>query len=324
MKEFNEYGEPIEKKKKKKFSFFASYEKDGKGVEKDDIITKYDFLSFFKLYFRRFIKLIWVNALYIVGNFPIFFLLLALSGFFSNVGVTPSSEVFPVINGIHIAAGGADPSFAALLGIHGQMTPVYANTIADYVLYGLAALLIFTFGPVNAACTYIVRNLVKGEPVFMWEDFKTTIKGTWKQSLPMGILDLIMGGMCTYALYLYYYNYANYYMMFYSMLLVFILYVFMRFYIYTLIVTFDLKFFQILKNAAIFTLLGFGRNFLLFCGCVMLVMFTIWLGTLFVPLAVISIFMVLFSGCAYMGMYAAWPKIQKYMIDPYHKKSEIE
>ena len=98
----------------------------------------------------------------------------------------------------------------------------------------------------------------------------------------------------------------------------------MRFYIYTLIVTFDLKFFQILKNAAIFTLLGFGRNFLLFCGCVMLVMFTIWLGTLFVPLAVISIFMVLFSGCAYMGMYAAWPKIQKYMIDPYYKKSEIE
>ena len=55
MKEFNEYGEQIEQPKKKRRGLFSSYEKDGKGVEKDDIITKYDFLSFFKLYMRRFV-----------------------------------------------------------------------------------------------------------------------------------------------------------------------------------------------------------------------------------------------------------------------------
>ena len=284
----------------------------------------YDFFNFFKLYFRRFIKLIWVNALYIVGNFPIFFLLLAISGIFSKVSVTPASEVFPVINGIHIASGEYAPSYASLLGIHGQMVPVYADTVVTYILYGLSALVIITFGPVNAACTYIVRNLVKGEPIFMWDDFKTTIKTSWKQSLPMGILDLLMFVMCARALTFYYSYYTNYYMLFFSTILVIMLYIFMRFYIYALMVTFDLKFFQILKNAAIFTILGFGRNFLLFCGCVMLVLFTLWLGSLFVPLMVISIFMVLFSGCSYMGMYAAWPKIQKYMIDPYYKKSEIE
>lgn len=322
MKEFNEFGEPVETPKKKKFSFFSSYAKDGKGIEKDDVITKFDFLSFFKLYGRRFVKLIWVNALYIMGNFPVFFLLLALSGMFSHLGTAPASELFPVVNGIHIAAGETAPSFAALLGIHGQMAPVYADTVVTYILYGLSALTIVTFGPVNAACTYLVKNLVIGEPVFLWEDFKHTIKTGWKQSLPMGILDLIMTALCTYALYMYYYNYTNYYVMFYSMILVFMLYAFMRFYLYTLMVTFELKFLQIIKNAAIFSILGFGRNLLLFLGCVMLVMLTIWLGTLFVPLAVISIFMVLFSGCAYMGMYAAWPKIKKFMIDPYYKKSE--
>ena len=324
MKEFNEYGEPIEEPKKKKRNLFSGYAKDGKGIEKDDVITNYDFFSFFKLYGRRFIKLIWVNALYIMGNFPVFFLLLALSGMFSNVGVAPASEVFPVINGIHIASGEFAPSYAALLGIHGQRAPVYANTVVTYILYALSALAIFTFGPVNAACAYIVKNLVKGEPIFMWDDFKMTVKNNWKQAVPMGILDLVMCALCSYALILYYYNYNNYYMMFYPMILVFILYIFMRFYVYTMMVTFDLKFFRILKNAAIFTLIGFGRNLLMFFGCVMLVMFTVWLGTLFVPLAVISIFMVLFSGCAYMGMYAAWPKIKKYMIDPYYKKSEIE
>jgi uncharacterized membrane protein YesL len=324
MKEFNEHGEPIEEPKKKKRNLFSGYAKDGKGIEKDDVITNYDFFSFFKLYARRFIKLIWVNALYIMGNFPVFFLLLALSGLFSNIGVAPASEVFPVINGIHIASGEFAPSYAALLGIHGQMAPVYANTVATYILYALSALAIFTFGPVNAACAYIVRNLVKGEPIFMWDDFKTTIKNNWKQAVPMGILDLLMFALCSYALILYYYNYNNYYMMFYPMILVFILYIFMRFYVYTMMVTFDLKFFRILKNAAIFTLVGFGRNLLMFFGCVLLVLFTMWLYTLFVPLAVISIFMILFSGCTFMGTYAAWPKIQKYMIDPYYKKSEME
>ncbi len=324
MKEFNEYGEPIEEPKKKKRNLFSGYAKDGKGIEKDDVITNYDFFSFFKLYGRRFIKLIWVNALYIMGNFPVFFLLLALSGMFSNVGVAPASEVFPVINGIHIASGEFAPSYAALLGIHGQMAPVYANTVATYILYALSALAIFTFGPVNAACAYIVKNLVKGEPIFMWDDFKMTVKNNWKQAVPMGILDLVMCALCSYALILYYYNYNNYYMMFYPMILVFILYIFMRFYVYTMMVTFDLKFFRILKNAAIFTLVGFGRNLLMFFGCVTLVLFTMWLYTLFVPLAVISIFMILFSGCTFMGTYAAWPKIQKYMIDPYYKKSEME
>lgn len=324
MKEFNEHGEPIEAPKKKKFNLFSGYSKDGKEIPKEDVIKDFGFLSFFKLYGRRFVRLIWVNALYIVGNFPVFFLLLALSGIFSNVGVAPASEVFPVINGIHIASGEFAPSYAALLGIHGQMAPVYANTVVTYILYGLSALMIVTFGPVNAACAYIIKNLVKGEPIFMWEDFKMTIKTSWKQSLPMGILDLAMFALCSYSLMMYYYNYNNYYMMFYPMILVFILYIFMRFYVYTLMVTFDLKFFQILKNAAIFTLLGFGRNLVMFFGCVMLVLFTLWLYTLFVPLAVISIFMLLFSGCAFMGTYAAWPKIKKYMIDPYYKKSEVE
>lgn len=324
MKEFNEYGEPVEEPKKKRFNLFSGYMKEGKEIKKEDVITKYDFFSFFKLYGRRFVKLIWVNALYIVGNFPVFFLLLALSGMFSHLGVAPASEVFPVINGIHIASGEVTPSFAALLGIHGQMAPVYADTVVTYILYALSALVIVTFGPVNAACTYIIRNLVKGEPIFMWEDFKGTIKTSWKQSIPMGILDLIMMALCSYSLYMYYFNYEHYYVMFYSMILVFMLYSFMRFYIYTIMVTFELSFFRIIKNAAIFTILGFGRNLVMFLGCVMFVMLTIWLATLFVPLGVISLFIVLFSGCGFMGMYAAWPQIQKYMIDPYYKKSEQE
>lgn len=103
-----------------------------------------------------------------------------------------------------------------------------------------------------------------------------------------------------------------------------ILYSFMRTYIYTIMVTFEIGFFKIIKNAAIFAVLGFGRNFMMFCCCVILVALTLWLGTLFVPLMVISIFMILFSNCTFFSMYAAYPKIKKYMIDPYYSKSEQE
>ncbi len=324
MKEFNEFGEPVEAPKKKKWGFFSGYMKDGKGVKKEPVITNFNFLNFFKLYARRFVKLIWVNALYIVGNFPLIFLLLALSNYFSDMGTSPASELFSVVNGIGTAAGGFGASSAPLLGIHGGLGTIFSPTIVTYILYGFSALFIFTFGPVNAGCTYIVRNLVKSEPIFMWQDFIGTIKQNWKQALPMGIIDLATMGLCAYSLTIYYANYDNYYILFWMMILIIMLYSFIRFYLYTIMVTFELKFFEIIKNSMIFTLLGFKRNIVLFGGIVMLVMLTITLGQVFLPFGVISLFMILFSSSAFMGMYAAYPMIKKYMIDPYYTKSEQE
>jgi hypothetical protein len=56
----------------------------------------------------------------------------------------------------------------------------------------------------------------------------------------------------------------------------------------------------------------------------MLVSLTLVMGRLFLPFGVASLFLLLFSGTAFMGMYAAYPKIKKYMIDPYYTKTEAE
>ncbi len=322
MKEFNEFGEPIEEPKKKKWGFFSSYMKDGKGVKKEDIITDFNFINFFKLYARRFVKLIWVNALYIMGNFPLIFLLLALSNYFSDMGTSPTSELFAVVNGIGTASGGLGDFSAPLLGIHGALGTIFSPTVVTYVLYAIAALFIFTFGPVNAGCTYIVRNLVKSEHIFMWQDFIGTIKQNWKQALPMGILDLAVLGLALYSLTSYYYNYEYYFIFFWMMILILALYSFIRFYLYTIMVTFELKFFQIIKNSMIFALLGFKRNIVMLGAVVLLGSLTAVLGSVFLPLGVISLFMLLFSSGAFMGMYAAYPMVKKYMIDPYYTKTE--
>ncbi len=322
MKEFNEFGEPIEQPKKKKWGFFSSYTKDGKGVKKEDVITNYNFINFFKLYARRFSKLIWVNALYIVGNFPVIFLMLGLSNYFSDMGTSPASELFAVLNGIGTASGGVGTLPAPLLGIHGGMGTIFSPTIVTYILYGIAVLFIFTFGPVNAGCTYLIKNLVKGEPVFLWQDFVNAIKRNWKQALPMGILDLLVLAVSLYSLMSYYYNYANYYVFFWMMLLIIMLYSFIRFYLYTIMVTFELGFFQIIKNSMIFALLGFGRNFIMFASICLFVFLVVWLGSLFMPILVISLFILIFATSSFMGMYAAYPKVKQYMIDPYYTKAE--
>lgn len=256
--------------------------------------------------------------------FRSFFCFLRLADISALQAPRRQAKWFPVVNGIRVAAGGFSPCDAGSFGIHGAMSTIYAPTAVTYVLYGLAALFIVTFGPVNAACTYIIKNLVKGEPVFLWQDFKSTIKTSWKQSLPLGILDLLMIGMSSWSLYNYYFNYSRYFVLFYCMLLVIMLYSFMRFYMYTIMVTFDLSLPKIIKNAAIFSLLGFGRNFVMLLGIVVLILLTFSLASIFVPLGVIIVFMILFSTCAYMGMYAAYPKIKKFMIDPYYPEKGNE
>jgi hypothetical protein len=95
----------------------------------------------------------------------------------------------------------------------------------------------------------------------------------------------------------------------------------MRFYIYNLLVTFDIKNFKLLKNALIFTALGIGRNLLALLGIILLVVIHILLIFLFLPLGIsipiILPFFYLLAATSFMATYAAYPVIDKYMIAPY-------
>ena len=140
----------------------------------------------------------------------------------------------------------------------------------------------------------------------------------------MGLLDLAVIGMSAFSLMSYYVNYARYYFFFWTMLLIVMLYTFIRFYLYTIMVTFELSFFQIIKNSMIFCLLGFVRNMIMFAAICGMIFLVVWLGTIFMPLFVISLFILIFATSSFMGTYAAYPKIKQYMIDPYYTKSEQE
>ena len=317
------------KNKKKRFKFF-DLQKEGKGVSKNSKTLEPGLKRFFISYKNNFGKLVSTNIFFILGNFPAIFLIAALAGVSQNTVFLPLSDLFQNINGIFQAEGSLTPYKMAVFAIEGLQSSSYTPTALTYVFYAIGALTLVTFGLVNVGTAYIIRNMVSGEPVFVWHDFWYAVKRNWKQALPFGIIDAIASFILAYNLYSLITTTGNIFMsiMFWSTVAIFIFYFFMRYYMYVQMVTFNLSVFKILKNSLIFSLLGFKRNAVAFLGIVagllIELMCVIGVGGILLPFGIALPFLILFSSFAYMKVYAAYFKIKEIMIDPYLKEHPEE
>ena len=257
----------------------------------------------------------------VFGNFPIFFFLLAMSGYFSLPTTTPHYLVYAPLRGAMLF--NQSPATSALWTIFERQMEVSVLTTADYVLFALSGLLILTFGPVRVGVTYILRNLFRGEPVFLVHDFFYAIKRNLRQAITYGIMDIVIVCLIVYDIIFFNLNYGNHFildtMLFMSWCLA-LLYFFMRPYIYLMLITFDLSIFKMFKNALYFTVLGLKRNFVFLLGILVCLMLEYVLMFAYFPLAVIVPFVILPALFVMMGIYAAYPKIKEIMIDPYYEE----
>ena len=91
-----EAAEQAEMAEKKKFNLFSRAYRDGKGVDKEEaaIADNPTFINFFRLCWRKINELLSVNLISIVGNFPIFFFLFAMSGYMSIHTTSPNYAVY--------------------------------------------------------------------------------------------------------------------------------------------------------------------------------------------------------------------------------------
>ena len=309
--------------KKKPFKLF-DLTRDGRGIAKHREDATPGLKRFFVSYKNNFSKLVYVNIFYCVGNFPLLFLILALSGVSQNQIFLPLSDLFQNISGIIAADGGITPYKLILYSLEGLQSDTLAPTVLTYIFYAIGALTLFTFGPVAAGCAYILRNLVSGEPVFVWTDFWYALKRNLKQSIIFGVIDVIINAVLIFNLFTYVTSDNFLYsMMFWSNVIIFLLYFFMRYYVYVQMVTFKLTLFKMIKNSLIFSLVGLKRNVMALLGIVILLLLealiTFGSGGVLLPLAVVAPIAILFSTFAYMKVYASYFKIKELMIDPYYK-----
>ena len=308
--------------KKNKRLRLLDLERDGKGVSKNKKDVGYGLKGFFLSVKDNFGKLVYVNIFMVLGNFPMLFLIAVLSGFSKADTFVPMHDTLQNSIGIFLNQN-PDPFMMSFFALDGMQYAELVYTPLSYVLLAIGSLSIFTFGIVNVGTAYILRNIAKHEPVFVWSDFIYAIKRNWKQALPYGILDLgIMGilGFNIYSMFMAERTFFTSFMLWGSIAF-FVVYFFMRYYMYVQMVTFKLSVFKMLKNSMIFALLGFKRNLVAMIGMAFFVviefMFLFGAGGILIPFGVAAPLAFFLAFFAYMKVYAAYYKIKVVMIDPY-------
>ncbi len=297
---------------------------NGKGLTKEQARQPRNLRNFFPFFTRNFNIMFALNIFAFLGNFPILFGLFALTGNLNVNTTAPSSSLFAPLYGA-MTAGGSNPVTAALFGVHGIQTPVSQPTVATYVFFGLTLLTFFTFGIVNLSTAYVMRNIVKGESTALISDLRYSIKKNWKQGMLLGFLDLLFLLVIAYDLLIFYLgsSTALYSFLFGVMLILFMIYSMMRYYLYILLVTFDLSTYKIIKNAFIFSILGFKRNVVAFFGTVAVFYLDYLLLMTLFPVGIVFPVLILVSFTNFMGIYAAYPKVKEIMIDPYYVSDSV-
>ena len=290
--------------------------------------TKPGVKRYFKMLGRRFWKLISLNLMMLPMILPV----LLIAYFYLGMDKTPTqtAAIFPQLFGANIIE--STPATTYLLDLFGAQleVPVYMD-VSAYVLMAVAAIfLLVTFGWQNAGAAYILRSMVRGEPVFLFTDYFYAVRRNLKQGFLMGLVDLVALGLLVFDFMFFSTTESSFTndIGFFMIGALAVIYFFMRFYIYLMMITFELPIRKILKNAFIFVMLGIKRNLMGLLGIVLViavnaVLFIIFRATpLGIAIPLIVCILHFLAVASFTAAYAAYPVIDRYMIAPYRDNEE--
>jgi uncharacterized membrane protein YesL len=333
----------------KKFRLF-NFNRDGRGVSKDEIVGPPNLKNFFKTFLRKFSKLLSVNLIMLFRLPTMILILFLASSMLVNLPVfnviysvvisllgasipTASSELLSPVHGMYIASGSVESgafvssseTLQHLMQSFGGIIDAPTYSFLFYAVIG--ALIVFTlvtWGWQNVGSAYLTRNMVRGDAVFVWSDYFRSVKKNLKQGFAMGVIDsifmtVLIIDVCHMLL-----NSGEDFvsqLMFFLILGISVLYLIMRKYIYLMLVTFDMSIWKMFKNALIFTTLGLKRNAMAFLGKAVIMAVNLALVLLLLPMNIIVplILPIVYylATSSYISSYAYYPVIEKYMITPY-------
>ena len=192
-------------------------------------------------------------------------------------------------------------------------------------VYCVIGILLLPCGLSQAGITNVARNLARNQHSFGISDFFDTVKSNWKHALLVGIINLLINLLLCYGL-VFYYNseglFADIALGF--LLICFIIFSFMRYYMWTIIITFDLPVFKVYKNSFLLAFVNIKKN--LFVGVVELALYAgVILAVVWIPhfvvlflATIIAVFII--PGFSHLLIqFNCFPAIQKYIIDPYYE-----
>lgn len=193
------------------------------------------------------------------------------------------------------------------------------------LLYIVFCIPIITFGPATAGLIKVTRNYSQERSCFMLHDFWKTFKTTFKQSFPMGLIDLFLVIWSGVMISFYYqmsllHSYGKVLLVIaISLLLIIFL---MHLYIYLLIVSTNLKLRQIIKNSFLLISIAIKPTLITFFSAIgiliALILFILTATGIGLLIDLVLIAGLIFSTFAFIIGYNCYPIIRKYVIQPYY------
>lgn len=209
----------------------------------------------------------------------------------------------------------------------------WSSLLRANLLYCLLSLPVVTCGLADAGLTYITRNAAREKFAYPAADFFSTVRRTWRQALPAGIIQLLGNALFGFNLYFYIVSIffrtdgtgapGSAWLMLGLNAVGLLLFDFVNYYVSIQIITFQLKLKQIYKNAAIFAIANIYKN-LLIAVCMLGVLavlllpflwmdYRIWMCVLFL------VYVLLYPAFrSLLIQFTIFPFIRKMMIDPYY------
>ena len=303
--------------------FDYNRKKDKPDLEAEDRTPTLGF--FFKLLWRKLGKLVTLNLMMVMLYLPI--VAAVLIYLFGRQTATADSVLYAPLWGINtlgnVVPSAGSSAATTLLGIFGkQQEAAFPSTGAVVAIVLLLGFVVLTWGWQTVGGTYNLRSLVRGDSCFVWSDYFYAIKRNLKQGFFMGLIDVAVLSVLLFDWYYFsamagltFFHSALYF----ATLILLVIYVFMRFYIYLMMITFDLSIKKLLKNALIFAAVGFKRNIMALIGIVAVAALNLFLIfpslSIGFTLPIILPFLYLPALAGFMATYAAYPNIKVYMID---------
>lgn len=272
------------------FGFF-DYTKPGKGVSKDDV-QKTGISLYFDIFLRRFWKFMSVNLIFLVASIPAiiiayFISTYAVAWLASLARMEITSEVATSLNAISLF-----------------VTVIFLQLCGS--------------GPASAGMSYVLRKYVNDTHSWVFSDFIDNMKSNFKQSIGVYLINVV--AVCLYVVCFMFYTYMMPGMMglFLRTLVTLLIAIFamMQMYTYQLMVSFELKFKDIYRNAFLLVMAKLPWNILVVAVTVFLMYGTFSLA-LSIPIAGIAVVAALYySVITFTQIFMTNNIIKKMLLEP--------
>lgn len=231
---------------------FNSYIKPGKGVSKDEPEKK-GFFLFWDIFFHKLTKILGANALYTILSL-LWLAVLCVIGIHFVLPTAPE-----VITNVINASGAENPD-----------TLISVVILSLYAMFATTAFVFLGSGPVSASYAYIAKSFTNREHVWMMSDGWDKFKENFRQAIAVVVIDAVALIVIPVAIRFYGIMSAEnafYTIPCYIIVVFTIIYVWMHFYIYQIMITFECTLKQLYKNALICAFAKLPMNIFLTIVC---------------------------------------------------------